>query len=86
MEDESYRPIHLIAALAKVFASVVEGKLSEWVARTEEQFGFEKGHGARDNVLVASAVFEKYAKVGVHCCLNLWILKQRLILLTAVNC
>ena len=66
--DESYRPIHLISVLAKVFASVVEGRLSEWVSRSEEQFGFEKGHGARDNVLVASAVFEKYAKVGVHCC------------------
>jgi hypothetical protein len=64
----SYRPIHLISALAKVFASVVEGRLSEWVKRSEEQFGFERRHGARDNVMVATTLFEKYGKQGVHCC------------------
>ena len=68
LEDESYRPIHLIAVLAKVFAAVVEGRLSDWVARTEEQFGFERGHGTRDNILVAATIFEKYAKKRLHCC------------------
>ena len=53
--------------MAKVFASVVEGKLSSWVDRSDEQFGFERGHGARDNVLAAAAVFEKYGEAGVHC-------------------
>ena len=60
-------PIHLIAVLAKVFASVVENRLSKWVSRSEEQFGFTAGYGTRDNVLVASAVLEEYADVGVHC-------------------
>jgi len=64
----SYRAVHLISGLAKVFASVVEGRLTEWVERSDEQFGFEKGHGARDNVLVAAAIFEKYSSSGLHCC------------------
>ena len=63
----SYRPIHLIAVLAKVFASVVEARLSGWITRSEEQFGFSAGYGTRDNVLIAASVIEKYADVGVHC-------------------
>ena len=66
-EAESYRPIHLISILPKVFASLVEVKLGTWVARSDEQFGFSKGHGARDNVFVLSALFEKYISDGIHC-------------------
>jgi len=38
------------------------------VQRSDEQFGFTAGHGTRDNVLVAAAVFDKYKQSGVHCC------------------
>ena len=59
-DPASYRPIHLISTLAKVFASIVDDLLQRWVPRTPEQFGFERGHGTRDCVFTLSRIFEKY--------------------------
>jgi hypothetical protein len=66
LQAASYRPIHLIAVLAKVFASVVEQRLQQWVPRSPEQMGFSARHGTRDNVLVAAAIFEAYKEAGLH--------------------
>ena len=66
LQAASYRPIHLIAVLAKVFASVVEQRLQQWVPRSPEQMGFSAKHGTRDNVLVAAAIFEAYKEAGLH--------------------
>ena len=59
---DSCRPIHLFSALANLKGlclSCGRPTYSALVERSGEQFGFERGHGARDNVLVASTIIEK---------------------------
>lgn len=53
---ENYRPIALINCLAKVFTAILKNRLEKWLEEKEilieEQSGFRKKRGCRDNIFV----------------------------------
>ena len=67
----SYRPISIIPVMAKLFSTVLYGRIADHIQETlsEEQFGFRKGRGCADAVHVMRMIVEKSAEWGE----DLWV-------------
>ncbi len=62
-KPENYRGISLLSTAYKLFATILNNRLTEWAEETgqlpENQMGFRKGRGTRDGVYVLHTLVEK---------------------------
>ena len=67
----NYRPISIIPVLAKLFSTMLHGRIAEILDKefSEEQFGFRKGRGCSDAVHSLRMIIEKSLEWGE----KLWI-------------
>jgi len=63
---QNYRPISIIPVMAKLFSTVIYGRIADQIQSrlSEEQFGFRKGRGCADAVHVLRMIVEKSAEWG----------------------
>lgn len=59
---DNYRPIALVNCLTKVFTAILKNRLDKWLTDKkiliEEQVGFRKGRGCRDNIFVLDSIIK----------------------------
>ena len=65
-DPKNYRPITIIPVMAKLFSTILYGRIHELIdcRLNEEQFGFRKGRGCSDAVHIIRTVIEKSAEWG----------------------
>uniref|UniRef100_A0A0G4EZ65 Reverse transcriptase domain-containing protein n=1 Tax=Chromera velia CCMP2878 TaxID=1169474 RepID=A0A0G4EZ65_9ALVE len=59
-DPASYRAIHLLGHLSKMFSSLIDQRLRKIVSLSRVQFGFQKGKGTRDALFVFNHILKKY--------------------------
>lgn len=68
-DPQNYRPIALVCCIAKLFTEILKERLEKWFEDmsflAEEQAGFRKGRGCRDNIFVLESIIKaKLSKKG----------------------
>lgn len=63
---ENYRPIALVNCLTKIFTGILKGRLERWLETkevlSEEQAGFRKNRGCRDNIFILDSLIKSGLK------------------------
>ena len=63
---ENYRGITLLSAMGKIFTSIMNNRLCDYLIEkgiiTPEQCGFRKKHGTQDSIFILKALIDKYVK------------------------
>ena len=63
---ENYRGITLLSAMGKIFTSIMNSRLCDYLIEkgiiTPEQCGFRKKHGTQDSIFILKALIDKYVK------------------------
>ena len=71
-DPANYRGITVGPVLAKLFATVLDARLTQWTednnVRARGQAGFRQGYRTTDNMLILRCIMEKYRSKHVFCC------------------